>query len=142
MRGAVLCLINEQRAAHHLPALRASRLLNRSAQGWTDAMVASGDFSHGADFAARITAVGFSWSAAGENIATGFVTPRQVVRAWMDSTGHCRNILNPSYADVGTGVSARPLRGFPPATWTQDFALPMGRSAPSGDWGPANGCPY
>jgi len=29
-----------------------------------------------------------------------------------------------------------------PATWTQDFALPLGQSAPSRNWAPAHGCPY
>ena len=38
-------------------------------------MVAFRDFTHGADFAARISAVGFHWSSVGENIATGFTHP-------------------------------------------------------------------
>ncbi len=144
LRAAVVCLIDEQRAAHHLPALRANWRLDRSAQAWTDHMIATGDFSHGSDFSVRITDVGFVWSAAGENIATGFSTPRAVVSAWMASAGHCQNILSPSYSNVGTGVSRYAVRGVAsgPATWTQDFALPMGHRAPSGDWGPANGCPY
>jgi uncharacterized protein YkwD len=143
MRAAVVCLINKERAAHHLPPLAAARKLDRSAQGWTNTMVADGFFSHGANFAARISATGFVWSAAGENIASGFVTPRRVVSAWMSSTGHCQNILSAKYRDVGTGESPHGIRGSTvPATWTQDFALPMGRSAPSNNWGPANGCPY
>jgi uncharacterized protein YkwD len=144
MRDAVVCLINQQRTNHHLPALHARRSLDRSAQKWTDAMVASGQFTHGANFASRITAAGFNWSAAGENIATGFPTSRDVVSAWMASTDHCRNILDPTYADVGTGVNTHPVGGFAsgPSTWTQDFGLWMGHGAPSGNHGPANGCPY
>ena len=69
-------------------------------------MVASDVFSHGTNFAARISAVGYVWRAAGENIATGFQTPRGVVNAWMASTGHCQNILNPTYGNVGTGISS------------------------------------
>lgn len=138
-----MCLINEQRRAHGLPRLRESRRLDRSAQGWTDTMVRDGMFTHGSDFAARITAAGFTWSTAGENIATGFPTPRSVVDAWMASTGHCQNILSPSYADVGTGVDNHGIRGYGgPATWTQDFALPQGASPPSNNSGPAAGCPY
>jgi uncharacterized protein YkwD len=142
MRTAVLCLINGQRAAHGLPGLQGSMRLNRSAQDWTNEMVASGNFTHGSDFSARISAVGFSWSAAGENIAAGFLTPREVVSGWMRSTDHCHNILSPVYRDVGTGVVARGLDGAGAATWTQDFALPRGQSPMSGNWGPANRCPY
>ena len=107
-------------------------------------MVSSDQFTHGTNFAARISAAGYVWRAAGENIATGFSTPRSVVRAWMASTGHCENILNPTYRNVGTGISTRPVRGFASGagTWTQDFALGMQQSAPSGNFGPANGCPY
>lgn len=143
LQKAVVCLINHQRAWHHLPRLHASRRLNRSAQGWTNTMVREGSFGHGSDFASRITAVGFHWSMAGENIATGFPTPAAVVRAWMASPGHCRNILSPSFADVGTGVSRRGIAGAGSyGTWTQDFGLPMGHRPPSGNSGPASGCPY
>lgn len=144
LRAAVVCLINQQRTARRLPALRASHLLDRSAQGWTNAMVSSDVFSHGTNFAGRISAAGYDWRAAGENIATGFQTPAGVVRAWMASTGHCENILNPTYGNVGTGVSNRPVSGWASGagTWTQDFALSMYKSPPSANWGPAEGCPY
>jgi uncharacterized protein YkwD len=140
---AVVCLINKQRTARGLPGLRESKLLDRSAQGWTNTMVATGSFTHGGNFAGRISAVGFAWSSAGENIATGFLTPRAVVNAWMGSTGHCQNILNPTYTNVGTGVVHRAVGvGGNGSTWTQDFALAAGRRAPSHNFGPADGCPY
>ena len=107
-------------------------------------MVATHSFTHGTNFAARISAAGFKWSSAGENIATGFMTARQVVNGWMASMGHCENILSPTYRDVGTGVNRHGIGGYStgPATWTQDFALPMGRSAPSRRSGPMDSCPY
>ena len=144
LRTAVVCLINQQRTSRHLPPLRASHLLDDSAQGWTNAMVSSDVFSHGTNFAGRISAAGYVWRSAGENIATGFYTPAGVVRAWMASTGHCQNILNPTYGNVGTGLSGRPVSGWASGagTWTQDFALSMFESPPSANWGPADGCPY
>jgi uncharacterized protein YkwD len=144
MRTAVVCLINQERAAHGLPALRADRRLNDSSQSWSNRMVATRTFTHGTNFAGRISAAGFRWSSAGENIATGFMTPRQVVNGWMASTGHCENILSPTYRDVGTGVNRHAIGGYSsgPATWTQDFALPMGKSAPSRSFGPMDRCPY
>src|SRR5581483_7332161 len=83
MRNSVVCLINQQRAAHGLPPVRQSSLLDRSAQLWTSVMVTTGDFWHGINFSARITAVGFVWRDAGVNIATGFPPQASVVRAWM-----------------------------------------------------------
>jgi uncharacterized protein YkwD len=144
LRSAVVCLINQERAAHHLPALTASPQLDNSAQRWTNAMVSSDQFSHGTNFAGRISAAGYDWRSAGENIATGYATPRSVVVAWMASTGHCQNILNPSYRNIGTGVSRGVVKGFATGigTWTQDFALGMHQTAPSRNYGPASGCPY
>jgi uncharacterized protein YkwD len=142
MRNAVVCLINVQRSKHHLPALHVQQDLNRSAQGWTNVMVTTGQFTHGADFAGRISAAGYAWASAGENIATGFLTPQAVVKAWMASPDHCQNILDPGYADVGTGLSNHPLGQYGAATWTQDFGLWMGHRVPSMDHGPQRGCPY
>jgi uncharacterized protein YkwD len=144
MRAAVVCLINQQRNSHGLPSLKVNQRLNRSAQSWNQAMINSGNFTHGANFAGRISAVGYNWQTAGENIATGFPTPRSVVTAWMASPDHCRNILDPSFHDVGTGETPQTVGGWAtqPATWTQDFGLLMSQRAPSHNSGPQSGCPY
>lgn len=143
IRAAVVCLINAERISRRLPGLHENDRLDRSAQGWTNIMVRVHDFTHGAHFASRISAVGFGWSTAGENIAAGFPTPAAVVRAWMASPGHCRNILSPAFLYVGTGVSWATVAGARGrGTWTQDFGLPLGAHSPSRNTGPANGCPY
>jgi uncharacterized protein YkwD len=141
---AVVCLINQQRVSRGLPALRDSSQLDSSAQSWTDQMVSMEDFTHGTDFAGRISAAGYDWQDAGENIATGYPTPREVVAAWMASPDHCRNILDPSFRDVGTGVNPAPVVGWAsgPATWTQDFGLTMSDSPLSSNTAPQSGCPY
>lgn len=146
MRAALVCLINQQRNRHGLPSLTVSSQLNSSAQSWNDTMVATGNFTHGAGtaFSDRISAAGYDWQTAGENIATGYPTPNAVVSAWMGSTEHCRNILDPSFRNVGTGETAAGVGSFGsgPATWTQDFGLLMSQSPLSGNTGPQNGCPY
>lgn len=143
LRRAVVCLINRQRLRRGLPRLHENRRLNASAQAWTNQMVTHDVFSHGASFAGRITAVGFDWQSAGENIASGFRTPAAVVRGWMASPEHCRNILTPRFLDVGVGVSGLGVgRRSGPGTWTEDFGLPVSARAPSGNWGPADHCPY
>jgi uncharacterized protein YkwD len=144
MRAAVVCLINQQRTMRGLPGLTVSAELNQSAQSWNQWMVSTGNFTHGSNFAGRISAVGYDWQTAGENIATGFATPRQVVDAWMASPDHCRNILDPSFRNVGTGVSYAAVGTWAtqPSTWTQDFGLTMSQNPLSGNTGPQNGCPY
>lgn len=142
LRRTLLCLVNLERVVQHLPALREDSRLHRSAQRWTFAMVANRSFGHGGDFSARIAAQGFRWKVAGENIATGMLTPLHAVRSWMASPEHCRNILDPRFAEVGTGVIDRPTGGLRHgATWTQDFALRIHQHVPSGNWRPYARCP-
>ena len=140
IKDAVVCLVNLERVTDGLPALRQDKRLNRSAQGWSKTMVRTRQFDHGHDFVARIQDAGYwNWYSAGENIATGYPTPASVVWAWMNSIGHCRNLLDPAYISVGVGVVNKPIRPFAtgPATWTQDFAVPEGHRL-SGDWTPAD----
>jgi uncharacterized protein YkwD len=142
VRASLLCLINQQRNHRGLPSLSESAPLNQSAQQWTGVMVSTRNFSHGTDFAGRLDAVGYDWQEAGENIASGYMTPQAVVHAWMASADHCRNILTPSFRDVGTGELPAAVGAGSAATWTQDFGLLMSQRPPSTNWGPADGCPY
>jgi uncharacterized protein YkwD len=147
IRAALVCLVNRQRTSRGLPPLRELRRLDGSAQSWSNAMVASDSFSHtggASDPGSRIAAHGYRWSAVGENIATGFATPRQVLVAWMASPDHCHNILDPQFTDVGSGIVPRPVGGGGSGrgTWTLDFGRPRGERPPSGNWRPAHGCPY
>jgi uncharacterized protein YkwD len=140
---ATICLLNRERTERGLPRLRDSRLLVRSAQRWTNTMVHDRAFSHGADFSARITAVGFNWSRVGEDIADGYRTAAGAVTAWMRSLGHCQNILTPVYREAGAGFDRGSALGASgPGTWTLDFALSMGQRSLSENWAPAEGCPY
>ena len=104
LRHAVVCLVNQQRSERALPSSWPTAVSTSPPRAGPTTMVSHRDFTHGADFASRISAVGFDWSNVGENIAAGFQTPAAVVRAWMASTGHCQNILSPIFRMVGTGV--------------------------------------
>jgi uncharacterized protein YkwD len=104
-------------------------------------MIRDDDFTHGTNLAARLWAVGFHWSSAGENIAAGFRTPAGVVSGWMGTPGHCRNILAPVFRSIGVGLSGSSVFGYS-GVWTEDFALTLGRPAPSRNWAPADSCPH
>ncbi|MFY0535919.1 CAP domain-containing protein [Nannocystis pusilla] len=69
--------------------------------GVNDVMSHTG--SDGSTFTQRISAAGYAWTAAGENIAGGYSTAAQVVNAWMASTGHCNNIMNGIFTHLGVG---------------------------------------
>jgi hypothetical protein len=56
----------------------------------------------------------------GENIAAGQKTPAAVVEGWMNSPGHCRNIMDPDYRIIGVGFSLVEGSSFG-EYWVQNF---------------------
>lgn len=72
----------------------------------------------------RMERAGYTFQAAGENIAAGQTTPQEVVTGWLDSPGHCRNILSPDFSQIGVGYVFAP-QGQLPHYWTQTFGRPL-----------------
>jgi uncharacterized protein YkwD len=62
-------------------------------------------FSHtgrdGSTVDGRATLAGYPWRQIGENIAAGQMTADAVVRGWINSPGHCANIMSPAYSEMG-----------------------------------------
>ena len=103
----VVRLVNEERAKYGLGALKEDWELSRVARYKSQDMKDKKYFSHtsptyGSPFE-MMKAFGLSYSYAGENIAMGQRTPKEVVNAWMNSPGHRANILNASYKKIGVG---------------------------------------
>ncbi len=102
------------------PPLAEDAILSRVAQDHSADMVEHGYFSHtgrdGSQPWDRMTAAGYSWRAAGENIAAGSSTAEGAMNQWMNSDGHCANIMNPDFTEIGVGVQG--------VTWTQVFGRP------------------
>lgn len=68
----------------------------------------------------RIAASGYGgYSTAAENIAAGYPSPEAVVQGWLDSDGHCKNMLNPALEEIGVGYFGGGSYG---SYWTQAFA--------------------
>lgn len=62
----------------------------------------------------RIAAADYDANATGENIAAGYPDPEAVVDGWMNSPGHCNNIMNQGSNEIGVGYHGDAL-------WTQTF---------------------
>jgi uncharacterized protein YkwD len=52
---------------------------------------------------ARMSAAGYVWNSAGENIAAGNSTAAATMQQWMNSSGHRANILSTGYNELGVG---------------------------------------
>ena len=103
----VLELTNIERSKLGLSPLTFNTQLLNAAENHTQNMALQDFFSHtgkdGSSLGSRISATGYKFSAAAENIAAGSSTPEQVVSSWMNSSGHRTNILNPNLKEIGIG---------------------------------------
>ena len=74
--------------------------------------------------AERATAAGYRWGRVGENIASGQRTALEAVASWLDSPGHCANIMNPAFTDMGAAYAIDPQNRNRTIYWTQVFGTP------------------
>jgi uncharacterized protein YkwD len=72
----------------------------------------------------RATAAGYRWRRVGENIASGQRTPAEAVASWLDSPGHCANIMNPGFTEMGAAYAINPQNRNRTVYWTQVFGTP------------------
>ncbi len=132
----VLELVNAARArgrrcgTQYFPAVapvRLSATLDEVASQHAVDMAQHGYFDHidldGRTPADRVKAVGYHERLVGENIAYGPTSVGEVVAGWLASPGHCENIMDPRFAEMGLALapgSARPHGEY----WVQLLVKP------------------
>lgn len=98
-----------ERAFAPAPPVTLSSTLASVALGHAADMAAHNYFEHedlaGRSPADRVRAVGYREKLVGENIAYGPKSADEVVRGWLDSPGHCENIMDPRFAEMGIGYA-------------------------------------
>jgi uncharacterized protein YkwD len=132
LRASVLCLVNKERTAQGLRALKSERRLVRAAKRHSADMVARHYFDHlspeGESMKDRAVAARYlpergTWKLA-ENIAWGSgtrSTPAQIVKNWMSSAPHRANILDRGLRQAGVGLSEHAPFGGDGVTFTLLF---------------------
>jgi uncharacterized protein YkwD len=99
--GQLFSLTNEARTQHGIAALSYDAQVARYALRHSKAMAAKGGIFHSADLATPLK--DRSWSIAGENVGAGYSID-DLQAAFMNSPDHRKNILRPSFKNVGVGV--------------------------------------
>jgi len=123
----MLDLVNDYRTSgcncgsEYFPPVEAvtwNETLELAAKNHTEDMNDNSNLSHtGSDGSSpgdRIKDAGYIWSTYGENIAMGYSTEKDVVKGWIESTGHCENIMNGNVTEMGVANVG--------SYWTQVFA--------------------
>ncbi len=132
----VLQLVNDVRATGTrcgeksfgpAPPLQRSALLDGVAAQHALDMASHDYFEHvdlaGHSPAERLRAAGYREQLMGENIAYGPATADEVVAGWLHSPGHCENIMDPRFVEMGLALA--PGQGSRRGLyWDQEFAEP------------------
>lgn len=134
----VLTLVNEARSKPRkcgkvsfeaAPTLMLSDTLTRTAVAHAKDM-ATHDFlehegSDGSTPGQRATRAGYPWRNIAENIATGATTADAVVGGWLESPGHCANLMSAQFTQMGIAYATEPgnRAGI---YWSQLFGRPKG----------------
>src|SRR5262245_36291011 len=123
---AVLELTNQERAKEKQPPLKPNPILMKIARAHSRNMAKQEKLAHELDGKKpheRAEDAGYKGSWIGENCAVGSVPypPKDVVKSWMESAGHRKNLLDKKYKEIGLGA-AKSANGD--IYWTQVFGLP------------------
>jgi hypothetical protein len=136
VNARVLKLVNDARSRSRrcgnesFPAARPLRLnaqLGRAALAHSQDMAKHSYMEHeghdGSTPAQRVTRAGYSWINVGENVAAGQDTTDEVMASWLSSAGHCANIMNAEFTEMGV-ASALNGRDDYGVYWTMSLAAP------------------
>jgi len=106
---------NKTRKYFDLPFLKENSVLNQAAYLKVKDMIEKDYFSHFSPEGITpwywLKISGYDYKLAGENLAIGFLESEQVHLAWMNSSSHRQNILNPNYQEIGIAVLKGDFQG-------------------------------
>lgn len=116
----ILNLVNRERVSRGLKPMKLNSRLNELAKIKSDDMHKNSYFSHRSPVYGSLFDLmkkyDINYMTAGENIAKGQDTPEFVMKSWMDSSGHRKNILNPRFEEMGVSRDE-----YGENIWTQMF---------------------
>ena len=109
------------------PALKWNAKLETAALLHSQDMANQNYFSHtgknGSQPWDRMTAAGYAWRTAAENIAAGQPDLTGVMDGWVKSPGHCANLMSVAYTEVGMAMATNSSSDYR-IYWTQNFGTP------------------
>lgn len=111
----IIRLTNETRAQYGLAPLVASARLSQAAEAKALDMIKLDYWAHNSPAGKTpwsfITAAGYRYLFAGENLARDFGDPGSVVSAWMNSPTHRANLLDGNFREIGVAAVSGKLSG-------------------------------
>lgn len=118
-------LTNSQRSTYKVNKLAWNYKLANAARAKAQDMINKDYFSHNTPSGATpwtfITAAGYNYIYAGENLGMNFTVAEDLMTAWMNSGGHRANILSSNFKELGVGVVTGEYQGYTTTMVVQMF---------------------
>jgi uncharacterized protein YkwD len=129
VEARLLRLVNAARTNRGIPALKITPGYTDVARRWSAVMATRRQMAHNPSLVTQVAASGGSaWRAVAENVGYGYDADT-LFQAYMRSTLHRANILNPTYRYVGMGWAERPGGlGFNTQVFVNTYSTRYGRS--------------
>lgn len=124
----IFALVNGVREKNGLKPLESVAKLANSSQARASDMLTGQYFSHqgpdGHNLKYFLSASGYDYSKAGENLAMGFTDAQDVVDAWVKSPTHYANLIDGEFTETGMGLVSGDYQGVPTVFVAEHFGLP------------------
>ena len=128
LKTNIVTLTNIERTKTASGVLYESETLNIAAENKLDDMFEKGYWDHtgpnGETAWEFISETGYRYEVAGENLARGFASSKDVMSAWMESPTHKDNILNSRFQEIGLAVGTGQVKGATTTVIVQLFGRP------------------
>lgn len=128
---------NQERARMGLQPLKLNEKLTAAALAKAQDMMDAQYWAHTSPSGKQpwdfIKNSGYSYQAAGENLARDFANTDDMVAAWMASPTHKANIVNGKYQEIGVAVIDGELQGAETTLVVQEFGMPRNVPATLGE---------
>ena len=107
------------------PPLERSAALDRAALAHAQDMAKNSFLAHtgsdGSNPGDRVTRSGYEWDVVAENVASGQTSADDVAATWLESPGHCANLMDARYSETGIAYALNPGDGRD-IYWVQVYA--------------------
>lgn len=132
--GRAASLISAYRGRHDLGPVHVDSRLMQAAASYARAMGEADRIGHGigGSLPKRVSAAGYDWGAAAENLAAGYSSLDDAMAGWKASAGHRRNLLNVHVTEIGIAAVATPAGSRQRSYWALILAAPQPQRAVAG----------
>lgn len=137
--GQTASLVSAYRAQHGLGPVGVDSRLMQAAATHARTMGQRDRIGHGVggSLPRRVSAAGYDWGAAAENLGAGYSSLDAAMAGWRNSAGHRRNLLNPNVTEIGVAAVRTPSGSKHDTYWALILAAPKPEPSAAGPFAAA-----